>query len=83
MRFSVNAWQFLVEIVKNPDTIETQEAMEPLYADIKTTRFRRTFTLSNELESDKISATMKDGVLTLQLPKRAELQPRRIEVTGV
>ena len=39
--------------------------------------------LSNELETDRISAEMKDGVLTLNLPKRAELQPRKIEINAV
>ena len=47
---------------------------------MRATRFRRSFTLSHELDTEQISAQMKDGVLTLQLPKRAELKPRRIEV---
>ena len=58
------------------------EGMESLYADISHTRFRRNFTLSNELEADKINAEIKDGVLTLYLPKREELQPRKIEVSA-
>jgi HSP20 family molecular chaperone IbpA len=53
-----------------------------LYADVNATRFRRSFTLSNELEADKISAEMKNGELTLHLPKRAELQPRKIEISA-
>lgn len=61
--------------------IEMPEGMEALYADIRSTRFRRGFTLSNELEADNISAEMNDGVLTLHLPKRAELQPRKIQVS--
>jgi HSP20 family molecular chaperone IbpA len=63
--------------------IDMPKGMEALYADVGTTRFSRHFTLSNELETDKISAEIKDGVLTLQLPKRAELQPRKIEVSAV
>jgi HSP20 family protein len=42
--------------------------------------YRRRFALSNELETDKIDARLKDGVLTVRIPKRAELRARRIEV---
>lgn len=67
--------------IEGEAAIEMPQGMEALYADISTTRFRRGFTLSNELDAEKISAEMKDGVLTLHLPKRAELQPRRIQVS--
>lgn len=62
--------------------IEMPDGMEALYADIRATRFRRSFTLSRELETDKVNARMKDGVLTLKIPKRVELQPRKIEVSA-
>lgn len=60
--------------------IELHEGMEALYADIVTPHFRRSFTLSNELEKEKINAKVTDGVLTLHLPKRVEFQPRKIEI---
>jgi HSP20 family protein len=44
------------------------------------TRYRRSFTLSRELEADRIDAKVKDGVLTLRIPKRAESRPRKIEI---
>ncbi len=62
-------------------TIDMPEGMESLYADVKATRFRRSFALSNELEMDKISAEMNNGELSLHLPKRAELQPHKIEIS--
>lgn len=62
--------------------IDMPKGIESLYADINHTRFRRQFILSSELETDKISAEMKNGELTLHLPKRAELQPRKIEVSA-
>jgi HSP20 family molecular chaperone IbpA len=62
-------------------SIDVPENMEALYADLRATHFRRSFTLSHELEAEQISAQMKDGVLTLRIPKRAELQPRKIEVS--
>jgi HSP20 family protein len=63
-------------------SIEMPEGMKPLYADVRATRYRRRFTLSRELASDKISAQMNDGVLTVTIPKREELRPRKIEVSA-
>jgi len=60
--------------------IPMPEAMEPVYADIRFTRYQRSFALSSELEAEKTEAALKDGVLTLRIPKREQHQPRRIEV---
>ena len=38
------------------------------------------FVLSGELETDEIEANLKEGVLTVRIPKRAEFRPRKIEV---
>lgn len=43
-------------------------------------RFARTFTLPNNVDGEKIAASAKDGVLRLELPKKAETQPRKISV---
>ena len=61
--------------------IDMPEDMEALYADVRTTRFRRSFALSAELDTDKIDARLKDGVLNMRIPKRAEAKPRKIEVS--
>ena len=58
----------------------TPEGMEAVYAEVRVPRYRRTFTLSRELDGSRIDATLKDGVLTLRIPKQAHAQPRRIEV---
>ena len=60
--------------------IDMPEGMEPLYADVRATRFERSFTLSPELDAENIKAELKQGVLRVHIPKRAELQPRKIEV---
>lgn len=56
------------------------EGMEALYADVGATRFSRSFVLSRELDTEKIDASIKDGVLSLRIPKRSEVKPRKIEV---
>lgn len=60
--------------------IPMPEGMEALHADIRSTRYQRSFTLSSELEGNKVEASLKDGILTLRIPRREEHKPRRIEV---
>jgi len=59
---------------------QTPEGLEAIYAEVRVPRFRRSFTLSRELDSSKVEANLKDGVLTLRIPKQAHAQPRRITV---
>ena len=49
-------------------------------AEAGATRYRRSFALSRELETDRIEARVKNGVLTVRIPKRAENRPRKIEI---
>src|SRR5438445_1797418 len=71
-----------VQTDKNTLTVEgdvqmaMQEGMEALYAEVHSTHYRRSFTLSGELEAEKTEANLKDGVLTLRIAKRSELRPR-------
>ena len=60
--------------------IDMPEGMKPLYADVRSTRYRRSFVLSSELDTDHIEASLKDGVLSLRVQKRPETRPRKIEV---
>jgi HSP20 family protein len=56
------------------------DGMEASYAEVSVPRFRRVFTLSKELDTGKVSAELKNGVLSLRIPKAAHAQPRRIEI---
>jgi HSP20 family molecular chaperone IbpA len=67
-------------LVEGSIGIAPQEKMTALYADVRSTVYRRSFALSSELETDTIDANLKDGLLTVRIPKRAELRARRIEV---
>ena len=42
--------------------------------------YERTFALSDEVDRNKIEASMKDGVLKLTLPKAEEMKTRKIAV---
>jgi HSP20 family protein len=67
-------------VIEGRAAIDMPEGMEALHADVRSTRYRRNFVLSGELETDRIEANLKDGLLTLRIPKRAEVRPRKIEV---
>lgn len=67
-------------LIEGDAALDIPEGMEALYADVQSTRYRRSFVLSGELETDQIEANLRDGVLTVRVPKRAEAQPRKIDV---
>jgi HSP20 family protein len=67
-------------LIEGAAGIEMPEGMKALYADVRSTRYRRSFSLSHELDTDKIEAGLKDGVLSVRIPKRAEVRPRKIDV---
>ena len=56
------------------------EGMKATYAEIQTSRYERAFTLSKELDPEKIEASQTDGVLTLHIPKAEHAKSRKIEV---
>jgi HSP20 family molecular chaperone IbpA len=56
------------------------EALEPLYTEYNIGYFARSFTLSNKIDQQQISAQLDDGVLTLTLKKAKEALLKRIPV---
>jgi len=43
--------------------------------------YERTFSLSDEIDRDKIKATVKQGVLRLELPKAEKVKPKKIAIS--
>ena len=66
--------------VEGEADITFPEGLEAVHVDTRSARYRRTFTLSGDLDPAEISAELKDGVVTVRIPKRAEAKPRRVEV---
>ncbi len=56
------------------------EGLEPLYTEYNVGHFARTFTLSNKIDQQQITAQLDDGVLTLTLKKAKEAIPRKIAI---
>ncbi len=44
--------------------------------------YERTFTLSDEIDREKIKATVKQGVLRLELPKAEKVKPKKIKINA-
>lgn len=54
--------------------------MTATHAEVTLQRYRRSFTLSKELDAHKVAAELAQGVLRVRIPKAAHAQPRRISV---
>lgn len=54
--------------------------IKPIYSEYNIGNYARSFTLSNEVDQSKIEASMKDGVLSLKMPKVPVAEPRKIKV---
>ena len=61
--------------------LKTPDGMESSHAEVGLSRYRRVFTLSKELDSDKVNAELKQGVLKLRIPKAEHAQPRRVQIS--
>lgn len=57
------------------------EDLQPVYSEYNIGPFRRSFRISSRIDQDKIKAEMRDGVISLILPKAEQAKPRRIEVS--
>lgn len=52
----------------------------PDYQEFDLTDYHRIFVLTEDLDNANITATLKDGVLRVEIPKHPRLQPKKIPV---
>jgi HSP20 family protein len=68
------------------EVTKEQEEKDEIYTrrEFGYSSFKRTFTLPDSIESDKVKASYEDGILMVTLPKREEAKqkpPKRIEIS--
>ena len=56
------------------------EGQEWMHREFRSRRFERSFRLSDRVDESRISASMKHGILRIEIPFRSETMPRRIEI---
>ncbi|HUP80907.1 MAG TPA: Hsp20/alpha crystallin family protein [Pirellula sp.] len=59
---------------------QTQEGEQAERTERYIGKFRRSITLPSRVDTNKVSATYKDGILTITLPKAEEAKPKQIPV---
>ena len=59
-------------LIEGDVSVPAPQEMELTYAEMPALTYRRSFTLSRELDASKIEANLKDGVLKLRIPKAEE-----------
>ena len=60
-----------------------EEAEKPqfLLRERRRTEFRRSFTLPKDIDAEGVTAGFKNGVLTVKIPRKAEVAPRKIQIS--
>jgi HSP20 family molecular chaperone IbpA len=61
-------------------SLAAPEGLQPSHVEVSVPRYRRVFTLSKELDPDRIAAEMNHGVLKLRIPKAEHAQPRKVQI---
>jgi HSP20 family molecular chaperone IbpA len=67
-------------VIEGQVNLEIPEGMTVHHVEVDLPRYRRVFTLSKELDPEKVTAELANGVLKLRIPKAEHAQPRKIAV---
>ena len=68
--------------VSGQRTITTPEGFELKHRERTSWKFERALALPEDVDADNVAASLRDGVLEVSLPRVAQVESRRIEVTA-
>jgi HSP20 family molecular chaperone IbpA len=77
-----------IEIEENELTVtgkaerQADSALRRIHTEFGPVEFARTFTLTDMVDRDKVTASLSNGVLELYLPRAEAARPRRIEINA-
>ena len=71
-----------VLVIEGDMGLEMPKDMEATHVEVNLPRYRRVFTLSKDLDPNRMQAELKQGVLRLHIQRAEHAKPRRIEVSG-
>jgi len=61
---------------------EPEESGEPVYRETYVGDYQRQFTLTTDVDSNNITATMNSGVLTVQIGKAERVKPKKVQIAA-
>jgi len=67
-------------VIEGEMGLEIPQDLQATHVEVSLPRYRRVFALSKELDAQRLSAELKQGVLKLRLQKAEHAKPRRIEI---
>jgi HSP20 family protein len=62
--------------------LEMPRGMEATHLEVSLPRYRRVFTLSKDLDPERMQAELRNGVLKIHIQKAEHARPRRVEIRG-
>jgi HSP20 family protein len=71
-----------LRVAGHREAVRKEETQRTFLSECSYGSFSRLFTLPGGVDAERVSASLKDGVLTLVLPKKPEAQPRKIAVNA-
>ena len=63
--------------------VDHKTPADPVYTEFELLNYYRQFQIGEELNTEKINANMKNGVLNIFMPKMEKAKPKKIEVKVV